>query len=31
MGKCDCEIILKKGIALDLVGSLFFFTLIQMK
>lgn len=24
MGKCDCEIILKKGIPLDLVGSLIF-------
>lgn len=28
-GKCDCEIILKKEIPLDLVGSLIFFTLMQ--
>lgn len=30
IGKYDCEIILKKRIPLDLVGSLIFFTLIQM-
>jgi len=30
MGKCDCEIILKEGIPLDLVGSLIFFILIQI-